>query len=192
MPQGNMFPKYQIFLEHLNTKSSQGWVHFWSELITHEFPQNSLSEDTAKSTFFCEKQLKRLWHVCMQSSGNKSTNKLGFEEKHLKYGIKVSYVCPPEFNSSLKIILKGKVWLQINNKVNWFYTINECRLYADINLNNLDSTQSAKLSAFTASAFAPNWQTGASTFSETNLHPIVHWNYVYLIFDTFHGDFFLL
>ena len=28
MPQGNMFPKYQIFLEHLNTKSSQGWVHF--------------------------------------------------------------------------------------------------------------------------------------------------------------------
>ena len=96
------------------------------------------------------------------------------KKKNLKSGIKVTYVqCQPKFNSSLKIILKGKVWLQIN-KVNGFYTINEWRLYADINLNNLDSTQSAKLSAFTASAFAPNWQTRASTFSETNLHPIVH------------------
>ena len=83
----------------------------------------------------------------MQSSGNRSTNKMGFEEeKNLKSGIKVTYVqCQPKFNSSFKVILKGKVWLQIN-KVNGFYTINGCRLYADINLNNLDSIQSAKLS----------------------------------------------
>ena len=134
-----------------------------------------------------------MYIVWMQSSGNKSTNKMGFEEeKNLKSGIKVTYVqCQPKFNSSLKVILKGKVWLQIN-KENGFYTINEWRLYADINLNNLDSIQSAKLSAFTASAFAPNWQTRASTFSETNLHPIVHGNDIHLIFDTFHGEIVLL
>ena len=41
----------------------------------------------------------------MQSSGNRSTNKMGFEEeKNLKSGIKVTYVqCQPKFNSSLKI-----------------------------------------------------------------------------------------